>query len=137
MIIKHKTDYVAHKYQKEIHKNLKRFSVLVCHRRFGKTYLAINTLIDAAVRTKRENLRFGYVAPYQKQAKQVAWDYLKRFTLNIPGTKANESESAIDFPNGARIRLYGSDNGESMRGLYFDGVVMDEVADMRLSLIHI
>ena len=131
MIIKHKTDYVAHKYQKEIHKNLKRFSVLVCHRRFGKTYLAINTLIDAAVRTKRENLRFGYVAPYQKQAKQVAWDYLKRFTLNIPGTKANESESAIDFPNGARIRLYGSDNGESMRGLYFDGVVMDEVADMR------
>ena len=131
MIVKHKTDYVAHKYQKEIHKNLKRFSVLVCHRRFGKTYLAINTLIDAAVRTKRENLRFGYVAPYQKQAKQVAWDYLKRFTLNIPGTKANESESAIDFPNGARIRLYGSDNGESMRGLYFDGVVMDEVADMR------
>jgi len=131
VIIKHKTDYVAHKYQKEIHKNLKRFSVLVCHRRFGKTYLAINTLIDAAVRTKRENLRFGYVAPYQKQAKQVAWDYLKRFTLNIPGTKANESESAIDFPNGARIRLYGSDNGESMRGLYFDGVVMDEVADMR------
>lgn len=131
MIIKHKTDYVPHKYQKEIHKNLKRFSVLVCHRRFGKTYLAINTLIDAAVRTKRENLRFGYVAPYQKQAKQVAWDYLKRFTLNIPGTKANESESAIDFPNGARIRLYGSDNGESMRGLYFDGVVMDEVADMR------
>ena len=63
MIIKHKTDYVPHKYQKEIHKNLKRFSVLVCHRRFGKTYLAINTLIDAAVRTKRENLRFGYVAP--------------------------------------------------------------------------
>jgi len=131
VIVKHKTDYVAHKYQKEIHKNLKRFSVLVCHRRFGKTYLAINTLIDAAVRTKRDNLRFGYVAPYQKQAKQVAWDYLKRFTLNIPGTKANESESAIDFPNGARIRLYGSDNGESMRGLYFDGVVMDEVADMR------
>jgi len=53
VIVKHKTDYVAHKYQKEIHKNLKRFSVLVCHRRFGKTYLAINTLIDAAVRTNQ------------------------------------------------------------------------------------
>ena len=130
-INKHKTSYVAHKYQAEIHKKLKRFSVLVCHRRFGKTYLAINTLIDAAIRTKRENLRFGYVAPFQKQAKQVAWDYLKRFTLDLEGTRANESESSIEFPNGAKIRLYGSDNGESMRGLYFDGIVADEIADFR------
>ena len=130
-INKHKTSYVAHKYQAEIHKKLKRFSVLVCHRRFGKTYLAINTLIDAAIRTKRDNLRFGYVAPFQKQAKQVAWDYLKRFTLDLEGTRANESESSIEFPNGAKIRLYGSDNGESMRGLYFDGIVADEIADFR------
>ena len=130
-INKYKTSYVAHKYQAEIHKKLKRFSVLVCHRRFGKTYLAINTLIDAAIRTKRENLRFGYVAPFQKQAKQVAWDYLKRFTLDLEGTRANESESSIEFPNGAKIRLYGSDNGESMRGLYFDGIVADEIADFR------
>ena len=123
--------YNPHKYQAEIHKRLKRFSVLVCHRRFGKTFLAIATLIDAAISTNRENLRFGYVAPFQKQAKQVAWDYLKQFALPIHGTIANESETSITFLNGARIRLYGSDNGESMRGLYFDGVVCDEIADFR------
>ena len=123
--------YDPHKYQAEIHANLKRFSVLVCHRRFGKTFLAIATLIDAAISTERENLRFAYVAPYQKQAKQVAWDYLKQFALPIHGTVANESETSITFLNGARIRLYGSDNGQSMRGLFFDGIVCDEIADFR------
>lgn len=125
------TGYVPHKYQAEIHQNMRRFSVLVCHRRFGKTYLAINALIDAILRYPKNDGRFGYVAPYLKQAKQVAWDYLKKFSLLIPGTRANESDLSIDFPNGGRIRLYGSDNGEAMRGLYFDGIVMDEVADMR------
>jgi len=123
--------YSPHKYQAEIHEKLKRFSVLVCHRRFGKTFLAIATLIDAAISTDRENLRFGYIAPFQKQAKQVAWDYLKQFALPIPGTVANESETSITFLNGARIRLYGSDNGTAMRGLFFDGVVCDEIADFR------
>jgi len=123
--------YNPHKYQAEIHANLKRFSVLVCHRRFGKTFLAIATLIDAAISTERENLRFAYVAPYQKQAKQVAWDYLKQFALPIHGTVANESETSITFLNGARVRLYGSDNGQAMRGLFFDGVICDEIADFR------
>jgi len=123
--------YDPHKYQQEVHEKLKRFSVLVCHRRWGKTYLAIATLIDAAISTDRENLRFGYIAPFQKQAKQVAWDYLKQFALPIHGTVANESETSITFLNGARIRLYGSDNGTAMRGLFFDGVVCDEIADFR------
>lgn len=125
------TGYQPHRYQLEAHHALRRFSVLCCHRRWGKTFMAVNTLVDAAVRTNKPNARFGYVAPFLKQAKQVAWDYLRRFALKVPGTKPNESELAIDFPNGARIRLYGSDNGEAMRGLYFDGVVIDEVADCR------
>lgn len=126
------TGYNPHKFQREIHTRLKRFSVLVCHRRFGKTFLAINTLIDAALRTQKENARYGYVAPYLKQAKQVSWDYLKRFAYRVPGVSVNESELSILFPNGSMIRLYGSDNGEAMRGVYFDGVVIDEVADCRL-----
>lgn len=126
------TGYVPHRFQREIHNRLKRFSVLVCHRRFGKTFLAINALIDAALRTGKENARYGYVAPFLKQAKQVSWDYLRRFSYTVPGVKVNESELSILFPNGSMIRLYGSDNGEAMRGVYFDGVVIDEVADCRL-----
>src|SRR5262249_22950094 len=33
--------------------------------------------------------------------------------------------------NGAKIRLYGADNPDRLRGGYFDGVVLDEFADMK------
>lgn len=123
--------YFPHKFQLEIHNKLRRFSVAVCHRRFGKTYMAINTLVAAAVMTKKDAARFAYICPFLKQAKGVAWDYLKRFSLPIPGAKVNESELSIEFSNGARIKLYGSRDGqdEGMRGLYFDGAVLDEMAD--------
>jgi hypothetical protein len=109
----------------------KRFGVVVCHRRFGKTYWAVNTLIHAALTTKKAEARFAYIAPFYKQSKQVAWDYFKQFTHMIPGLTYNEAELRLDMPNGARIRLYGGDNPDTLRGIYLDGVVLDEVADMR------
>ena len=125
------TGYRPHAFQAEIHRSLKRFSVVVAHRRFGKTVAAVNTLIDAAVRDPRGDGRYAYVAPYRTQAKRIAWDYLKQFTYPIPGCEPNESELFVRLPNGARIQLYGGDNADGMRGIYLDGVVMDEVADMR------
>lgn len=125
------TGYRPHKFQREIHERLRRFSVIVAHRRFGKTVLAVNALIDAALRCKKTNGRYGYVAPFRSQAKAVAWDYLRRFGMKVPGTQLYEGELYLEFPNGARVRLYGADNPDAMRGLYFDGVVLDEVADMK------
>jgi hypothetical protein len=116
--------------QREIHKSLKRWNLLVCHRRFGKTVFAINELIKQAAKNDKKMPRYAYVAPYYKQAKQIAWDYLKDFTRPIPGIKVNESELRVDFPWGARIQLFGADSPDSMRGLYLDGVVLDEYADM-------
>lgn len=125
------TGYIPRPLQAEIHRSLRRFSVLVCHRRFGKTILAINALIDAAVRCSGQQPRYAYIAPLYRQAKAIAWDYLQRYALPIPGTERNKSELFVEFPHGARITLYGADNPDSMRGLYFDGVVLDEVAQMR------
>lgn len=116
--------------QREIHRNLKRFSCLVCHRRFGKTVLAVNALIDAALRSTKTNPRFAYIAPTFTQAKDIAWTYLKDYSRDIPGVRFLESELTVILPNGARIRLYGSDNPDRLRGLYFDGVVFDEFGDM-------
>lgn len=115
--------------QKEIHDDLHRFSVIVCHRRFGKTVLAINELIRAAFTCQHENPRVAYIAPLYRQAKQVAWDYLRHFTSPIP-RKVNESELRIDFNNGARVQLYGGDSPDSLRGIYLDMVVLDEYAQM-------
>lgn len=125
------TGYVPHRFQREIHANLKRFSVLVCHRRFGKTVLCVNSLVDAASRGKRENGRFAYIAPTYTQAKRVAWDYIRKYCSPLPGVKFNEVELRADLPNGARISLHGADNPDSLRGLYLDGAVLDEYADFR------
>lgn len=78
----------------------------------------------------KEEPRFAYVAPLYAQAKDVAWAYLKKFTAPIPGVTAHEQELRVDLPGGGRIRLYGADNYERLRGIYLDGVVLDEVGDM-------
>ena len=115
------------------HKRTARWSAIVAHRRAGKTVATVADLIDATLRTPHQNPRGAYVAPTFVQAKDVAWEYLKRFSAPIPGVQFNESELRVDYPTGARIRLYGADNADRMRGLYFDHVVMDEYADMNPS----
>jgi phage terminase large subunit len=84
------------------HNRTQRWAVLVVHRRAGKTVACINDLIMGAMTCPHENPRFHYIAPLLKQAKSVVWDYLKKYALVIPGTKANESELRVDFPNGGR-----------------------------------
>ncbi len=104
-----------------------RFAVAVCHRRFGKTVAAINHLIRAAMLCGKESPRYAYVAPTYSQAKRVAWDYLVNFTRPLDAAH-NISELKVDF-YGRRIQLYGSDNPDSLRGQYFDGVILDEIGD--------
>lgn len=112
------------------HLRKQRWSCIVAHRRAGKTVACIMDLVDAALRCEKPNPRFAYIAPFYAQAKDVAWTYFKQFTAPIPGVEVHESELRIDLPNGARLRLYGADNYDRMRGVYFDGVVLDEYGDM-------
>jgi hypothetical protein len=93
--------------------------------------MAVMQLIHAALRCQKLEGQFGYVGPYLKQTKRIAWKYLKRFSADIPGIKANETELTVTFPNGASVSLFGADKPDSLRGMYFDGVVLDEVADMK------
>ncbi|HEY7687349.1 MAG TPA: terminase family protein [Dongiaceae bacterium] len=91
---------------------------------------AINELIDRARDCRLEAPRFAYLAPFYRQAKNVVWDYLKRFTRELDDIKLHETELRCDFPNGARITLFGADFPDRLRGLYFDGIVFDEYAQM-------
>lgn len=123
--------YAPRPLQRKIHENLRRFNVLVCHRRFGKTVLCINELIKKALEHDgKQDKRFAYIAPLYKQAKQAAWDYLKKYTECVPGRQAHETELRVDLPNGSRIRLFGADDPDAIRGIYLDGVILDEYADM-------
>jgi phage terminase large subunit len=121
--------YKPREHQLKVHELLdgKRFAVVVAHRRFGKTVAALNHLIREAVLNEKETPLYAYIAPTYGQAKRVAWDYLVKYTTPLGGTN-NISELRVDFW-GRRIQLYGSDNPDSLRGQYFDGVIIDEVGD--------
>jgi hypothetical protein len=115
--------------QKLIHEAMDehRFVVGVAHRRMGKTVAALNQIIKAALENNQQAPRYAYIAPTYSQAKRVAWDYLTHFVRPLDAV-ANIAELRVDFL-GRRIQLYGSDNPDSLRGQYFDGVVLDEIGD--------
>jgi phage terminase large subunit len=108
----------------DFHDTQKRWKVLVLHRRAGKTTAAINHLQRDALTTP--DSRYAYVCPTYKQAKNVAWDIIKNYSLVVPGIEYNESELTAKYPNGSRITLYGADNPDSLRGIGLWGVVFDE-----------
>ena len=116
--------------QLELHERRKRFTVIVAHRRFGKTMLGITRLMNAATDTSKKAARFAYLAPFQRQAKAVVWDMLKDQARALEHARFHEGELRCDLANGARISLYGADDPDSLRGLYLDGVVLDEFQQM-------
>lgn len=124
------TGYVARPQFVPLHMRKERWGVAVAHRRAGKTVACINDLLDGTLRCTKPDPRFAYIAPLYTQAKDVAWGYVKRYGLTIPGAKENESELRLDLPGGRRMRLYGADNYDRLRGGYLDGVILDEYADM-------
>ena len=115
---------------KPFHARKQRWACLVAHRRAGKTVACINDLIRRAFTDAKEGGRYAYIAPYYSQAKSIAWDYLLRFSEPVR-VNSNASELWVELLNGARIRLFGADNPDALRGLFLDGVVLDEYADMR------
>ena len=126
-------DYKPREQAKAYHNRKERFAIIVAHRRFGKTVAAVNELIRECFTNPLPNVRVAYIAPFLSQAKAVAWDYVLEYTRDIPNIKINNSELRVDFDNGARIRLFGADNYNAMRGLRFDAVCLDEMADFPAS----
>jgi len=117
----------------DFHERSQRWAVIVAHRRCGKTVACINELIYRALTENKENGRYFYLAPYLSQSKSIAWDYLVRYAQPVLA-KANQSELWIELINGSRIRLFGADNENSLRGNYCDGIILDEYADIRPSV---
>jgi hypothetical protein len=121
--------YCPRKHFRPLHASTKRWQFVCAHRRAGKTVSLANQLIRAASRNGRRwpPPRYGYVGPSFEQAKDLVWSYLKQYTAGIPGTRYLEGDLACLLPTGASIKLYGGAAAyERMRGMYFDGIVLDE-----------
>lgn len=115
------------------HNRTERWSCLVAHRRAGKTVAAINDIIKRALLEGGRGAQYAYIAPFRSQAKSVAWDYLKYYAKAV-SESSNESELTVTLINGAKVRLFGADNADAMRGLGFNGVYLDEYGDFKPSV---
>lgn len=117
------------------HQRSTRFACMVAHRRAGKTVASVNEIIGRAIYCKKKRPRYAYVGPLLKQAKKIAWEYLKEYTDGLQKKKPSESELTVILRhNDAEISIYGADNPDAFRGQYFDGVVLDEYGDMSPSV---
>lgn len=136
------TGYGPRKHQILLHDSLKRFNVIICHRRFGKTVCIVNEIIDRALHNPLRNPHYAYIAPTYKQAKKIAWQYFVDYTRHLPGVTTNKSELTIYIerpgrldpltgqvdPDTIEITLLGADDPDTIRGVYLDGVALDEFA---------
>lgn len=130
--------YAPRVWQAECHADKTRFRVLALHRRAGKTVVATMELLDKALQFDKELGLFVYIAPYLSQAKNIAWGMIKhrlKPIIEAGGVHINEAELTVTFlHNGAKLKIFGADNPDGMRGVRLDGAVIDEVAQMKPSL---
>lgn len=113
--------------QSQVWKGSTRFKVLICGRRFGKTFFALTWLLAQAGAKKGI---YYYIAPSYIMAKSIAWRLLKEMAQDIFSVK-NESELYVELPNGSVIQLKGAENRDSLRGVSLAGAVLDEYCFMQ------
>jgi phage terminase large subunit len=131
MLIKGRINFEPKPHQLAVMTCDKRHRCAVMHRRAGKTVMAVFSGLEAMLSCPLPYPRVGYISPYLKQSKKLAWDYLATTAAN--GGRffdINRGELTVTFePTGAKFSLYGADNIDAIRGVYFDLVIVDELAD--------
>jgi phage terminase large subunit len=130
-MLKGRINFAPKPHQKVVLEDRHRHRAVCYHRRAGKTVMAVFDGFQALLTCKKHQPRVAYIAPFLKQAKKLAWDYMRGAVRASPAVfSINESELSITFePTQAKFFLLGADNIDAIRGLYFDAVVIDEVAD--------
>lgn len=142
--------YRPRNWARPFHASFRRFAVLVCHRRLGKTSAVLNHHLRAAASDEWERARllalrptltepqldellhppggrhYAHIMPTYRQAKLAAWDKLKYYGDPLVGRRMNEGDLLITVRGGHKVQLFGADNPDSLRGPAFSGVSFDE-----------
>jgi predicted phage terminase large subunit-like protein len=118
------TTPIFHEGQKTALRNKKRFNVLCCGRRFGKTYFDTQLIGTSAV--IKQNQKIAYIAPTYKNLSEV-WRELKELVYPFIKVK-NESTKQIELINGSIIDFWSLENYETVRGRKYNLMILDEIA---------
>ena len=113
-------------WQKTVWDDNKRFLVINCGRRAGKSTIASLKMLHHASENAKSIV--WYVAPTYKQAKSIMWQMLMDLIPPRLIKKKNETELTITLVNNSVVLLKGADSPDSLRGVRIDYCVFDEVA---------
>jgi hypothetical protein len=116
-----------HAGQLDVLDRCKRFNVLCCGRRWGKTVLAEELLLDeAGTMGCLAGSPVAYFAPTYRMLMEVWRTVLE--TCNEIITKKSETERRIEIIGGGVIDFWSLDDIDSARGRKYKRVVIDEAA---------
>jgi hypothetical protein len=111
-----------------------RFKVVPAGRRSGKTERAKRHVVRSAMDPRLFNFddpQFACAAPTFNQAKSIYWKDLKRMIPTWMKRRTSETDLQIDLITGAMIRVVGMDKPERIEGSPWDGIILDEYANMK------
>ena len=74
--------------QKVIREDKARFKNAVLHRRFGKTMMAVDWLVEVAETCTDDNPRCYFIAPTYQAAKNIAWQFCLDMTRQFLASNA-------------------------------------------------
>lgn len=114
-----------HAGQDRVAREASRFNVLECGRRFGKTTLGENLIIDTVLR----GYPGGWFAPTYKTMLEQ-WKNLSRILKPVV-TGSNKIEQQMAFVTGGILDFWSLDNVDSGRGRKYKRVIIDEASIIR------
>lgn len=125
--------FKLHNAQRQIIQDKHRFRVVNAGRKTGKSVSAVEEIIANAISGNDRNI--VYIGETLKEARDVIWNKLKKRTLPIQVDKPNETRLEIEVKTQKKgtsvIYLRGWESVESLRGMEFDFMVLDEVAKFK------
>ncbi len=124
-------NYKPRDWQAEVAAKMTRFTTLVVHRRAGKTIFSAAQALSCILSSKHPRPQVAHIGPNKEQVKRFVWNDYKALLdplLKAGMCRFNESELRIDFSpiDRGTIYLLGAENPNSIRGMYFDFVILDE-----------
>lgn len=114
-----------HSAQRLVLDEAKRFNILACGRRWGKTTLGADRLARPAL----EGFPVGWFSPTYKMLGEV-WRFYRRLLEPVTATKS-EQDHRIDLITGGVIEFWSLDRPDVARGRKYQRVVIDEAAMVR------
>lgn len=133
--------FKPHEGQVDLGKNIfsrgKKFVWGQCGRSWGKSYFGTYAAVRVAL--THQNAKVYIVLPERQQAQEIIWEsgYLRQMIPEqyLRGGSAekayNKSELRVSLANGSFIKLLGSDNPDSLRGIKPHFVIFDEFRDFK------